>query len=125
MPWRVLGRPSFGAASFQATAIEVLIDRTRRALEGPEVRKAGVRSLVVAGGVAANEMLSRSLEDLTDRLNFRLCVPPPALCTDNGAMVAWAGLERAELGLFDGLGTAARARWPLDSRRAGLAGAKS
>jgi len=113
------------AASFQATAIDVLMDRTRRALEGPEVRAAGCKSLVVAGGVAANEMLSRSLSALTGSLGFQLCVPPPRLCTDNGAMVAWAGLERAELGLFDGLGTAARARWPLDTSRAGLARAKS
>ena len=93
--------------------------------EGDAGTAATHRHRVVAGGVAANEMLSRSLRHLTESLNFRLCVPPPALCTDNGAMVAWAGLERAELGLLDGLETAARARWPLDFRRAGVAGAKS
>lgn len=113
------------AASFQATAIEVLIDRTRRALEGPEVRRAGVRSLVVAGGVAANRMLSDSLSRLTGSLGVDLFVPPAQLCTDNGAMVAWAGIERVELGMLDGLDAAARARWPLDTKRAGLLKAKS
>lgn len=113
------------AASFQTAAVDVLMDRTRRALLGPEVRRAGVKSLVVAGGVAANEVLSRSLSSLTADLGFALFVPPARLCTDNGAMVAWAGLERAQLGMFDGLDFGARARWPLDTQRAGLAKAKS
>ncbi|MEQ1753883.1 MAG: tRNA (adenosine(37)-N6)-threonylcarbamoyltransferase complex transferase subunit TsaD [Micropepsaceae bacterium] len=113
------------AASFQAAAVDVLMDRSRRALLGPEVRRAGVKSLVVAGGVAANKMLSHSLSLLTAELGFALFVPPAQLCTDNGAMVAWAGLERAELGLFDGLDFGARARWPLDTQRAGLVRAKS
>jgi len=70
--------------------------------------------LVVAGGVAANQALRRALEDLCAEQGFRLTVPPPALCTDNAAMIAWAGLERLALGLIDPLEIPARPRWPLD-----------
>jgi N6-L-threonylcarbamoyladenine synthase len=69
---------------------------------------------VVAGGVAANAYLRACLATLADELGLRLVVPPPALCTDNGVMVAWAGLERLSLGLTDDLAAPARARWPLD-----------
>ena len=69
---------------------------------------------VVAGGVAANAYLRACLARLADELDLRLIVPPPALCTDNGVMVAWAGLERLALGLTDDLAAPARARWPLD-----------
>ena len=113
------------AASFQAAAVAALIDRTRAALSGKEVRQAGVRSLVVAGGVAANGALSRALQELAASYSVRLVVPPVALCTDNAAMVAWAGIERLEAGLRDGLDAPARARWPLDARMAGIAGAKA
>jgi N6-L-threonylcarbamoyladenine synthase len=113
------------AASFQRAAIDALIDRTRAALEGPEVRRAGVRALVVAGGVAANAELSRALSLLAGEAGVQLVVPPPRLCTDNAAMVAWAGLERLEAGLTDGLEVAARARWPLDAARAAVPRAKS
>ncbi len=113
------------AASFQRAAIEALIDRTAAALEGPEVRRAGVRSLVVAGGVAANQELARALAGLAASAGVALVVPPARLCTDNAAMVAWAGIERLQAGMTDDLGVAARARWPLDSSRASLARAKS
>ena len=113
------------AASFQLAAIEALIDRTRAALEGPEVQRAGVRALVVAGGVAANAELSRALSGLAGEAGVKLVVPPPRLCTDNAAMVAWAGIERLQAGLTDGLEVAARARWPLDAERAVLPGAKA
>ena len=113
------------SASFQAAAIDVLIDRTGRAMQGPEVKHVGAHTLVVAGGVAANGLLSRSLSELAAKNDFVLAVPPQALCTDNGAMVAWAGLERLELGLVDGLEFGARARWPLDDSRAAIPGAKS
>lgn len=113
------------AASFQQAAVDVLIDRTRRALLGTESKAAGVKTLVVAGGVAANGLLSRSLLKLAEDAGVRFSVPPARLCTDNGAMVAWAGLERLELGLTNGLDFAARARWPLDRERAELEGAKS
>jgi N6-L-threonylcarbamoyladenine synthase len=80
---------------------------------------------VVAGGVAANAELSRALSVLAAEAGVQLVVPPPRLCTDNAAMVAWAGIERLEAGLTDGLEVAARARWPLDAARAVLPGAKA
>jgi N6-L-threonylcarbamoyladenine synthase len=101
-------------ASFQAAAAEVLVDRTRRAGELFRSEYPDARALVVAGGVAANAYLRASLASLADELDLRLIVPPPALCTDNGVMVAWAGLERLALGLTDDLAAPARARWPLD-----------
>jgi N6-L-threonylcarbamoyladenine synthase len=81
--------------------------------------------LVVAGGVAANERLSDSLAGVARTEGYELVVPPVKLCTDNGAMVAWAGLERLELGLADDLSVAARARWPLDRAREAIPGAKA
>jgi N6-L-threonylcarbamoyladenine synthase len=69
---------------------------------------------VVAGGVAANAYLRAALATLADEQGLRLIVPPPALCADNGVMIAWAGQERLALGLTDGLTAPARARWALD-----------
>jgi N6-L-threonylcarbamoyladenine synthase len=101
-------------ASFQAAAADVLLDRTRRAAELFRADYPHATTLVIAGGVAANAYLRACLATLADELKLRLIVPPPALCTDNGVMVAWAGLERLALGLTDGLAAPARARWPLD-----------
>ena len=101
-------------ASFQAAAADVLLDRSRRAAELFRSEYPDARALVVAGGVAANAYLRACLARLADGLELRLIVPPPALCTDNGVMVAWAGLERLALGLTDDLAAPARARWPLD-----------
>jgi N6-L-threonylcarbamoyladenine synthase len=70
-------------------------------------------------------MLSMALARAAMDAGFELTVAPAALCTDNGAMVAWAGLERLELGMIDGLDAAARARWPLDKSRQGVPGAKA
>ena len=111
------------AASFQAAAVEVLVERTRKAMRA--VRARGISRVVVAGGVAANKSLSAGLADAARSEEFDLVVPPVALCTDNGAMVAWAGLERLALGLVSELDFGARARWPLDASRAGIVGAKS
>jgi N6-L-threonylcarbamoyladenine synthase len=102
------------AASFQAAVIDILIDRTRAAMailrrDDPEARE-----FVVAGGVAANGAIRSALGALAASEGFAMKVPPSALCTDNAAMIAWAGIERAQLGLFDGLEFAARARWPLE-----------
>jgi N6-L-threonylcarbamoyladenine synthase len=84
-------------------------------------------TLVAAGGVAANTAIRAALHGLADARAMRLVVPPPALCTDNGAMVAWAGLERLRLGLTDPLDFAARPRWPLDATapKAAFAGIKA
>jgi N6-L-threonylcarbamoyladenine synthase len=76
------------------------------------------RVLVVAGGVAANKRLAHVFGDVTAQNGWQLFVPPAALCTDNAAMVAWAGAERLALGLTDDLDVAARARWPLDQTSA-------
>jgi N6-L-threonylcarbamoyladenine synthase len=92
-------------ASFQRTVGDVLVDRCANALLA-----APSDTLVVAGGVAANIYLRRRLEDLA----ARLVAPPVGLCTDNGAMIAWAGLERLRLGMTDGLDFRPRPRWPLD-----------
>jgi N6-L-threonylcarbamoyladenine synthase len=93
-------------ASFQRTVGDVLADRCGNALA-----LAPNDTLVVAGGVAANTYLRGRLEGL----GVRLVAPPIKLCTDNGAMIAWAGVERLRRGMTDGLDFAPRPRWPLDT----------
>ena len=80
-------------------------------------------NLVVAGGVAANQTIRTALEKLAQRHGTRFTAPPMALCTDNAAMIAWAGCERLPLGVFDPLGVAARPRWPLDPQAEPVRGA--
>ncbi|HEX9808521.1 MAG TPA: tRNA (adenosine(37)-N6)-threonylcarbamoyltransferase complex transferase subunit TsaD [Alphaproteobacteria bacterium] len=101
------------AASFQAAAIESVADRTAHALHAFAAARRGPGTLVVAGGVAANAALRAALEELAAKHRFALVAPPAALCTDNAAMVAWAGIERLEAGLTDPLDFAPRPRWPL------------
>ncbi len=115
-----LHAPADIAASFQQAAIDCILDRTGRALDamGP------VTALVVAGGVAANAGVRGALEGLAATHSLRFVAPPQALCTDNAAMIAWAGLERLEAGLpADPLDVAARPRWPLDPQAEAVRGA--
>jgi N6-L-threonylcarbamoyladenine synthase len=103
-------------ASFQAAVADSVVDRVRRAMQIADVRIATsqARRLVVAGGVAANQTLRAALAASAADAGYALHVPPPALCTDNAAMVAWTGAERFVRGWTDGLDIEARARWPLD-----------
>jgi N6-L-threonylcarbamoyladenine synthase len=103
------------AASFQAAAGDILADRCAKALALFEADYGSAGPLVVAGGVAANRFLRTRLEDVAAAAGSRLVAPPPKLCTDNAAMIAWAGVERLALGLTDPLDFAARPRWPLES----------
>jgi N6-L-threonylcarbamoyladenine synthase len=103
-------------AGFQAAVAETVTDRLGRALALFRHDHIGIArpALVVSGGVAANAALRSALEAFARAQDLQFCLPPPALCTDNAAMVAWAGAERLALGLTDSLEVAARPRWPLD-----------
>jgi N6-L-threonylcarbamoyladenine synthase len=107
------------AASFQAAVVDCLKDR----LEYSLTRMDRVPVLVVAGGVAANMAIRNMLEELAASHDMRFVAPPLWLCTDNGAMIAWAGAERFAAGLTDGLDFIARPRWPLDADAAPARGA--
>lgn len=102
------------AASFQAAVVDVLADRTTHALETFRKRYSAGNTLVLAGGVAANLTIRARLEATARAYGFGCLAPPQRLCTDNGVMIAWAGLERLRLGLVDSLDFAPRPRWPLD-----------
>jgi N6-L-threonylcarbamoyladenine synthase len=109
-------------AGFQQAVIDVLVEKTRRALalylaEGPTAPV-----LAVAGGVAANRAIRAGLETVSAEMGVAFLAPPLALCTDNGAMIAYAGLERFASGARDDMTLAARPRWPLDQAAAGMLG---
>jgi N6-L-threonylcarbamoyladenine synthase len=106
------------AASFQQAVVDCLVDRTALALGNCDAP-----TLVVAGGVAANQAIRGALAGLAAREGRRFSVPPAWLCTDNAAMIAWAGAERFAAGLTDPLDAPARARWPLDERADKVRGA--
>ena len=109
------------AAAFQQAALDCVLDRTAKALATIDKPTA----LVVAGGVAANQTIRAGLERLAVRHGLPFVAPPLALCTDNAAMIAWAGIERLGLEHFvpDPLDFVARPRWPLDPDAAPARGA--
>ncbi len=100
--------------SFQHSVAVVLTDRTERALQKYLALRPACPALVVAGGVASNRMLRGALEGVCKKHGARFIAPPLALCTDNAAMIAWAGVERLRLGLTDPIDFPLYPRWPLD-----------
>ena len=103
------------AASFQQAVTDVFLDRTQKAIQKfknihPQVDKP---TLVVAGGVAANSHIRAGMTDSAQNMGMTFYAPPLNLCTDNGVMIAWAGLERFNAGIRDDLNTVARPRWSL------------
>ncbi len=101
-------------AGFQAAALESIADRIKVGLKLFQEQFGQPHALVAAGGVAANLAMRDALQTIATRARTPLIVPPPALCTDNGAMIAWTGAERLALGLIDDMEAAPRARWRLD-----------
>jgi N6-L-threonylcarbamoyladenine synthase len=106
-------------AGFQAAVADVLVEKSRRAL----AQAGRVTGFAVAGGVAANKAIRAGLESVSRDAEVPFVAPPLALCTDNAAMIAWAGIERLEIGLTDGFDLMARPRWPLDASQPALLGA--
>ncbi len=104
-------------ASFQAAVADVLAEKSRRALS-----HSPVAAFAVAGGVAANGTIRARLESVANDAGVRFVAPPLRLCTDNAAMIAWAGIERFRLGHTDDLTLSARPRWPLDTAAPALVG---
>src|SRR6202158_4762025 len=108
-------------ASFQQAVVDVVMDRLRAGMRMFRDRFGTPTALVCAGGVAANQAIRKVLHRVAFEVGTTLVAPPPDLCPDNGAMIAWAGAERLALGLTDSLATAPQARWPLDQVTKGAA----
>jgi N6-L-threonylcarbamoyladenine synthase len=103
-------------AGFQAAVLDSTADRLRTGLAAFRAQFGAPTALVAAGGVAANRAIRDGLEQVATQAGTALMLPPPELCTDNGAMIAWAGAERLVLGLKDEMDAAPRARWKLDEQ---------
>ena len=97
------------ALAFQDAVVDTLTIKCRRAL-----KQSGLNSLVIAGGVSANQALRRSLEGMLARLKGRVFYARPRFCTDNGAMIAYAGCQRLLAGQHDGPAIQVQARWPME-----------
>src|ERR1700742_3560647 len=109
-------------ASFQAAVLESTADRLSVGLRLFQEKFGPPRALVAAGGVAANQAIRSALQAVAAKAETTLIIPPPALCTDNGAMIAWAGAERLALGMIDTMDAPPRARWRLDENAVAPAG---
>jgi N6-L-threonylcarbamoyladenine synthase len=118
-PLKGSAEPHFSFAGLKSAVVDCLIDRTIRALR----TSYGATALVVAGGVAANTAVRGALQRLATDNGLRFVAPPLWLCTDNAAMIGWAGAERFAAGLTDPLDVAARPRWPLDPTAEAVRGA--
>ncbi len=108
------------AASFQAAVVDVLAEKTRRALRADLDIHPG--SLCVAGGVAANMAIRSALETVSTDFGAGFCAPPLSLCTDNAAMIAFAAAEQMDARAPDDMTLSARPRWPLDQSQPGMLG---
>ncbi len=110
------------AASFQQAVADVLVEKTRRAVALYLGEAPALPTLAVAGGVAANQTVRAGLETVSAELGLTFCAPPLPLCTDNAAMIAWAGIELDRIGSAAGTPPVARPRWPLDTSQPALLG---
>lgn len=112
------------AASFQRVAVEHLCERTERAVNWAKEMEPDIKVMVVAGGVAANKAVRKGLSEIAEDNSIEMRCPPPRLCVDNGVMIAWAGVERLLLGLYEAPPSLAnvehfteiRPRWPIGER---------
>jgi N6-L-threonylcarbamoyladenine synthase len=100
-------------ASFQCAVVDCITNRLTNALKDERVKKSCPKTLVVAGGVAKNSAIRNAMEKLANKFNMQFAAPPMSLCTDNGAMIAWAGLENYQIGNIVHEPVAPRPRWPL------------
>lgn len=109
-------------ASFQTAVSDVLAEKSKRALAAYLEGNPPTPTFAVAGGVAANQAIRSALEAVANEIDLQFLAPPLSLCTDNAAMIAWAGIEAYRAGHYDGLDLAARPRWPLDQSAPAMIG---
>ena len=110
-------------AGFQLAAAESLLHKLKSAIAVYRTHNPEGKDLEVSGGVAANTYLRKKLQQLADTEGLKFAAPPIRFCTDNGVMIAWAGMERALKGMYDDLDFKPRPRWPLDANAPKAAGA--